>query len=105
MLMNNRELDCFDFLSTNSQCQESQKKEFLNHQIEEAYLKIENALQRKVDNIGLLQKKIDKAIMSIHDPSLWHILKNMMKVNINSRACIEEVLKNAEALNGILEKN
>lgn len=34
--------------------------EFLNHQIEEAYLKIEKALQDKMNNIDLLKKKIDK---------------------------------------------
>ena len=34
--------------------------EFLNHQIEEAYLKIERILDGKLDNLKLLQKKIDK---------------------------------------------
>jgi len=34
--------------------------EFLNHQIEEAYLKIEHVLNGKLDNLKLLQKKIDK---------------------------------------------
>lgn len=34
--------------------------EFLNHQIEEAYLRIENVLHGKLDNLKLLQKRIDK---------------------------------------------
>ena len=34
--------------------------EFLNNQIEEAYIKIEKALQVKLDYINLCQKKIDK---------------------------------------------
>lgn len=34
--------------------------EFLNNQIEEAYLKIEKSLQVKLDYIQLCQKKIDK---------------------------------------------
>jgi hypothetical protein len=34
--------------------------EFLNHQIEEAYLKIEKALNDKIHNIELLQKKVEK---------------------------------------------
>jgi len=72
--------------------------EFLNRQIEEAYLKIEKALNDKIHNIELLQKKIDKLegneeIDEDEEEEKAKRAREMMNDSLSAKARKEKALK------------